>query len=104
MSDKFRIGDRVVVVVDIVKDDNPDLTFGDAGTVVRFGSSGGAGKERSIGVDWDREINGGHACHGSADIGHGWYVNATDIEHEYQMNQDFDMSESEILTLLGGVV
>ena len=71
MSD-FKIGDRVVLL-------NYNSTFsnlksGDTGTVCEIHG------KTFYGVNWDKEIKGGHSCDGKCPKGHGWRVSSSLIK------------------------
>lgn len=72
---KFHVGDRVVLLVDH-PDNNNHLVAGCTGTVCKVFTS----YPDTFGVDWDDDVDG-HSCDGTSAPGHGWNVDAEDIDH-----------------------
>ncbi len=89
---EFCVGDRVVCVVD-----HPAfsryLVKGDTGTVCGILGT-------STMVCWDKEIEDGHDCGGKCESGHGWIVNAREIELEEGYDEPFEFDESAFQELL----
>lgn len=85
---QFQIGDCVRCVNEW-PDENDEINIGDTGTVCSVDDDG----VLSVGVSWDHAINLGHTCRGNCALGHGWYVNESDIELISEAESDADMPE-----------
>ena len=88
----FQIGDLVVAAKNYPQRNNSILS-GAIGVVCDI-------SEDMIGVDWESDVDRGHSCDGHCQHGHGWYVDADEIEL-YDVGQDID--EDRFLQVIGGI-
>ena len=102
----FEVGDRVEALRDYPQG-NEHIRAGWIGTIVKVD-----GGYPPIGVRWDdgRPEYGWetgdarlHDCHGSCESGYGWFVSKNDIRIcEEVVSEDFDVSNDDILFMIGG--
>ena len=92
----YEIGQRVELVIDH-PDNNYSLVRGDTGTVVKVY---GDGATQSIGVQWDKYVNGHDWASDTCLEGHGWWVFCTDIVPSPSFSQEtVNFVSEETLTL-----
>lgn len=96
---KFKSGDRVVLMCDSLS----YLQVGDTGTVCCDKVEPSTGRVR---VRWDLDgpKRGFHSCGDHCEFGYGYNVLERDLcfESEYFKNDDFDTTNDELFSLIGG--
>ena len=96
----FKKGDRVVLMIN---DTYTGLRIGDSGTVCCDKVEPSTGKVR-VRWDLDKPTSGFHECGGHCEhgYGHNYYEHNLCFESEYFKNDDFDTSNDELFSLIGG--
>ena len=91
---ELSVGDIVVSVVD-APEDNERIHLGSTGVICRVSPG-------RVAVCWDDYV-GGHSCDWYCTDGHGWWVNACDVELDNGTDgEPFEFDEDEFNKLVFG--